>query len=101
LKGSIQDIAKAFLGNKIALCIKELDLSKCSIQNHHLTQDFYDMIKSKYTTLKVLSLRYNFIDNPAGIELKEALVTNKTITRMPLDYNSIKITVLESIQKLC
>jgi predicted nucleic acid-binding Zn-ribbon protein len=59
------------------------------------------MIKSKYTTLKVLSLRYNFIDNPAGIELKEALETNKTITRMPLDYNSIKITVLESIQKLC
>lgn len=59
------------------------------------------MIKSKYTTLKVLSLRCNFIDNPAGIELKEALETNKTIMRMPLDFNSIKITVLESIHKLC
>lgn len=66
LKGNIvgsglKEIAKSFVTNTKALCIKELDLSKNQIESEHVTQDCIDMITSEFCTLKTLSFRDNFI----------------------------------------
>ena len=90
IKEGVIEIAKAFLENKKALTIKELDLSKCQIESEHITQEFLDMIKSPFTTLKSLSLRDNLIRAKAGENLKDVLKVNKTITKITLDYNPIK-----------
>jgi hypothetical protein len=57
----LRDLALAFLENKQALSLKELDVSKCMIEGEHLGEEFLSMLKSDYTTLKVISLRDNFI----------------------------------------
>lgn len=101
LKDSISDIAKAFLGNQIALCLKELDISKCQISCDHITSDFLKMLKSKHTTLKTLNMRDNLIGYESSEQIKDALKTNKTITKINLEYNPIKQQVLEAIEKLC
>ena len=89
IKEGVLEIAKAFIGNKIALCIKELDLSKCQIHSEDITSEFFTMIKSTYTTLKTLNLRENFIKPSAGEQILEALKVNKTLTKVNLDYNPI------------
>jgi len=90
LKESISDIAKAFIGNQIALCLKELDISKCQISCDHITGDFLKMLKSKYTTLKTLNMRDNLIGYQSSEQIKDALKTNKSITKINLEYNPIK-----------
>jgi Ran GTPase-activating protein (RanGAP) involved in mRNA processing and transport len=90
IQGGIKEIARSFVENKKALCIKELDLSKNQIECSHITRDFIEMIKSPFTTLKTLSLRDNFIKTKAGEMIKEALKENKTITKMHIDYNPLK-----------
>ena len=90
IKGAIRDIAKAFDVNKKALCIKNLDLSKCQIECDHVTQEFIDMIKCQFTTIKTLNLRDNFIKWKSADQIKDALKHNKTITKICLDYNPIK-----------
>ena len=37
IKEGVIEIAKSFVGNKNALCIKELDLSKCQLNCEHIT----------------------------------------------------------------
>jgi Ran GTPase-activating protein (RanGAP) involved in mRNA processing and transport len=90
IKEGVAEIAKSFVQNKKSLTIKELDLSKCQLECEHLTQDFFDMIRAPYTTLKVLSLRDNLIRCKGSEQLKDALKFNKTITKIFLDYNPIK-----------
>ena len=95
LKGSIKEIAKAFDVNKKALSIKNLDLSKCQIECEHITEEFTDMIKSEFTTLKVLNMRDNYIKWRSADKMKDALKVNKTITRILLDYNPIKKHIIQ------
>ena len=90
IKSGISEIARSFLFNKKALCLKELDLSKCQIQCSDITDDFINMIKSKFTTLKTLSLRHNLIKYQSSQQIRDALEINKTITKLPIDYNPIK-----------
>ena len=101
IQGAVREIAKSFLENKKALTIKVLDLSKCNIECGHITREFIDMIKSPFTTIKFLSLRDNFLKNRAGEAIKDALKENKTITKMPLDYNPIKAQCVKQIATLC
>tara|TARA_B110000285_G_C15130193_1_gene623055 strand:- start:1817 stop:2299 length:483 start_codon:yes stop_codon:yes gene_type:complete len=101
LKGSIKEIAKAFDVNKKALSIKNLDLSKCQIECDHITEEFTDMIKSDFTTLKVLNLRDNFLKWKSADRIKDALKHNKTITKILLDYNPIKKHIIQQIESLC
>lgn len=61
IREGIINIAKSFVENTKALCIKELDISKCQIESEHITQEFTDMIKSQFCTLKSIGLRDNFI----------------------------------------
>jgi len=61
VKEGVIEIAKSFKENRKALSIKELDLSKCQIEEQHITPEFEEMIKSNLCTLKVLNLRDNFI----------------------------------------
>ena len=93
LKKSIIEIAKSFNHNIKALCIKELDLQNCQIQCEHITSDFIDMIKSPYTTLKYLNLSHNFIRHESSIKIRDALEINKTIIKLPIDFNPIKYEV--------
>lgn len=37
IREGIIEIAKSFVENKKALCIKELDVSKCQIESEHIT----------------------------------------------------------------
>lgn len=97
IQGAIREIAKSFLENKKALCIKELDLSKCSIDCSHITWEFLEMIKSPHTTLKTLSLRDNFIKTKSAEWIKDALKENKTITKIHIDYNPIKPHCIKQI----
>ena len=90
VKEGVIEIAKSFVENKKALSIKELDLSKCQIESEHITPEFEDMIKSKFCSLRVLSLRDNFIKQVAGEQILEALKTNKTIVKVHMDYNPMK-----------
>jgi len=46
----------------MALCLKELDISKCQISTEHITKDFIQMLKSEFCTLKVLNLKDNQIE---------------------------------------
>lgn len=101
IQGAIREIASSFLQNKKALCIKELDLSKCSIECSHVTREFLEMIKSPYTTIKTLSLRDNFIKTKSAEWIKDALKENKTITKIHIDYNPIKPNCLKQIMTLC
>jgi Ran GTPase-activating protein (RanGAP) involved in mRNA processing and transport len=87
---AVREIAKSFIENKKALCIKELDLSKCSIECQHITSEFIEMIKSPFTTIKTLSLRDNFLKNRSGILIQDALKENVTITKIHVDYNPLK-----------
>ena len=59
------------------------------------------MLKSKYTTLKNLNMRDNLIGYQSSEQIKDALKTNKSITKINLEYNPIKQQVLEAIDKLC
>ena len=61
IREGIIEIAKSFVENKKALCIKELDISKCQIESENITKEFIEMITSPFCTLKVLSMRDNFI----------------------------------------
>ena len=51
------------------------------------------MIKSSYTTLKYLNLSHNFIRNDSSIKIRDALEINKTIIKLPIDFNPIKYEV--------
>jgi len=82
IKGAVVEIARSFLHNKKALCIKELDISKCNIECSHITEEFLHMLRSEFTTLKSLSLRDNMIKYKAGEQIKEALKVNKRITKV-------------------
>lgn len=55
------------------------------------------MIKSPYTTLKTLNISHNFIKYNSGIRIRDALEINKTITKLPIDYNPIKYEIIELI----
>ena len=101
IEGAVREIARSFVENKKALCIKELNISKCQIECKHITQDFLDMIKSPYTTLKTLNLRDNYLKAPSGEKILEALKENKTITKMHVDYNPIKAHIVKQIMTLC
>jgi len=57
----IKEIAKSFVQNTKALCIKELDLSKNALESEHFSKECFEMITSEFCTLKVLSYRDNFI----------------------------------------
>jgi hypothetical protein len=59
------------------------------------------MIKSPYTTLKHLNLSHNFIRNNSSIKIRDALEINKTIIKLPIDFNPIKYEIAQSIQKFC
>ena len=59
------------------------------------------MITSPFCTLKVLSMRDNFIKQQAAGLIMEALKTNRTITKIHLDYNPIKQRCVEQIDTLC
>jgi hypothetical protein len=48
------------------------------------------MLKSKFTTLKTLNMRDNLIGYTSSEQIKDALKTNKTITKINLEYNPIK-----------
>jgi hypothetical protein len=51
------------------------------------------MIKSPFTTLKYLNLSHNFIRNDSSIKIRDALEINKTIIKLPIDFNPIKYEV--------
>lgn len=101
IKEGVIEIAKAFNQNKKALCLKELDISKCQIQCQHITKEFVEMIKSPYTFLKTLSVRDNLIKYQGSQDIRDALEGNKRITKLQIDYNPIKQEVAEQIDKLC
>lgn len=61
IKEGLIEITKSFVENTNSLCIKELDISKCSIESDHITKEFIEMMKSPFCTLKTISLRDNFI----------------------------------------
>ena len=56
IKNAVIEIARAFLTNKKALTLKELDLSKCGLLCEHIKSEFCEMLKCPYTTLRVLKL---------------------------------------------
>lgn len=95
VKEGVCEISKAFVENKKALCIKELDLSKCQIENEHITEDMFTMIKSEFCTLKELNLKDNFIKQSSGEGIKEALKVNRNITKLCLDFNPIKHSIMK------
>lgn len=95
IKEGIIEITKSFVENTNSLCIKEFDISKCSLESDHITREFIDMIKSPFCTLKMVSLRDNFIKQPSAELIKEALKVNRTITKIHLDYNPIKKKCIE------
>ena len=95
------EIAKSFKENKKALSLKELDLSKCLIEEQHITVEFEEMIKSSLCTLKVLNLRDNFIKQTAAEQILDALKTNKSIVKIHMDYNPIKQQMIVEIDELC
>ena len=101
LKKGLIEISKAFIENKNALCLKELDLSKCVLESEHLGDEFLRMIKSEYTTLKVINMRDNLIKHEMAEKILEALKINKRITKINLDYNPIKHNLLEQIDHIC
>lgn len=101
IKGGIVEIAKSFVHNKKALCIKELDVSKCQIDCSHITQDFIQMLKADYCTLKVLTMRDNFIKAPTAERIKDALKSNRTMVKLSLDFNPIKQRCVEQIDEIC
>lgn len=90
IKKSIADIAKPFIEFKKPLCIRDLDLSKCHIESEHITLEVLTMISNKDCTLKVLSLRDNFIKQQAGEQISEAMKHNRSIVKLAIDYNPIK-----------
>jgi hypothetical protein len=51
------------------------------------------MIKSPYTTLKILNLSHNFIKYRSSVMIRDALEMNKTIIKLPIDFNPIKYEV--------
>lgn len=59
------------------------------------------MIRSEYCTLKVINLRDNFVNFKEAEMLKEALKKNRTITKLQLDYNPVKMSQLEQIEYYC
>ena len=59
------------------------------------------MIKSEFCTLKIISLRDNFIREKAAERILEALKENKTIIKMHLDYNPIKHSIVKGIEECC
>lgn len=61
IKGAVIEIARAFLTNKKALTLKEIDLSKCGLLCDHIKSEFCEMLKSPYTTLRILKLQDNLI----------------------------------------
>lgn len=61
IKSGVVEIARAFRQNKVALCLKDLDVSKCQLTCQHITAEFLDMIRSPFTTLTSLSVRDNII----------------------------------------
>ena len=95
IKRGVIEIAKAFIDNKKALCLKELDISKCQIECCHITSEFFTMLESEFTTLKTLSLRDNLIRYKTGELIRDSLQLNKKITQVQLDYNPIKQQVIE------
>jgi len=101
IRGGIVEIAKAFVHNTLALCMKELDVSKCFIESEHITSDFIRMIKSEYCTLKVLNLKDNFIKMRAAESIKDALKHNRTITKLHLEFNPVKEQVMRQIGLYC
>lgn len=82
IKSGVIEIAKAFRQNKVALCLKELDISKCQLSCQHITNEFLDMIRSPYTTLTSLSIRDNIIKYRGSQLIREALEQNKVITKL-------------------
>lgn len=101
IKNGVIEIARAFKQNKVALCLKDLDISKCQLTCQHITQDFLEMIKSPFTTLTTLIMRDNLIKYRGSQLLMEALEDNKTITKLQIDYNPVKQEVAEQIEKIC
>ena len=90
IKSGVIDIARAFQQNTVALCLKELDISKCQISCKHITHEFLTMIRSPFTTLNSLSVRDNIIKYRGSELIRDALESNKTIVKLQIDYNPIK-----------
>jgi len=101
LQKSVIEIAKAFSANTQALCIKELDLGKNMIEPEFITSDWYSMLTSEYCTLQTLSLRDNFINQTAGLTLRDALKKNKQITKFDINLNPVKESLLEEVAFYC
>jgi len=85
IKSGVVEIARAFRQNTVALCIKDLDISKCQLTCQHITQDFLDMIQCPFTTLKTLNIRDNVIKYKGSQLIRDALDDNKTIVKLSLD----------------
>lgn len=101
IKSGVIEIAKAFQQNTVALCLKELDISKCQLTCKHITHEFLNMIRSPFTTLNSLSIRDNLIKYRGSELIRDALEDNKTIVKLQIDYNPIKQEVAEQIEKIC
>ena len=59
------------------------------------------MLKADYCTLKVLSMRDNFIKAHTAERIKDALKSNRTIVKLNLDFNPIKQKCVEQIDDIC
>ena len=79
----------------MALCLKDLDVSKCQLSCQHVTTEFLNMIRSPFTTLRTLSVRDNIIKYRGSQLIRDALEENKTIVKLQIDYNPIKQEVAE------
>lgn len=59
------------------------------------------MLKADYCTLKVLTMRDNFIKAPTAERIKDALKSNRTMVKLSLDFNPIKQRCVEQIDEIC
>lgn len=82
IKSGVVEIAKAFRQNTVALCLKDLDVSKCQLSCQHVTAEFLNMIRSPFTTLRTLSVRDNIIKYRGSQLIRDALEENKTIVKL-------------------
>ena len=97
----VSEIAQAFDLNKRGLCLKNLDLSKCELDDKHITEQFLQMLSSPYSTLKNLNLRDNLIQYEGSGKILLAIENNRTIIKLCLAQNPIKTEVFEKIAKIC
>lgn len=59
------------------------------------------MLKADHCSLKVLSMRDNFLKAGTAQLMKEALETNCTMIKVNLDFNPVSRRILEDIDAIC